>query len=293
MGKGYLQESSKQGAPCRFWGGPAWPSRQVLELGAEQCQWGLPAAWGQGQRWLRRHFASSPGAPHGLGSTKGTRIPLHIIRPPSCAQTRPCADVQTYPRCVHPAPDVHSHPCRCAHPPPRCAHTPAYVHPPRRALALPCADVTTPRSPCTAWGQPPPKGQGMLVAPTQGTGAEAVSWVPALIPPAVSAHESRLHPPLHSLAQRALVLITPWFLFDFITGQQERKGDFSLLAIPQKNCVCLLNCGQTSTLRKKMTQWELWRHLDLPVKPCQPGGEPWQAAEPPGAHTAPALEAAG
>lgn len=52
------------------------------------------------------------------------------------------------------------------------------------------------------------------MAPTCGTGAEAVPWVPVLIPPVVTAQGSGLHP-LHSPAQRTPVLITLWFLFDF------------------------------------------------------------------------------
>lgn len=64
---------------------------------------------------------------------------------------------------------------------------------------------------------------------------------------------------------------------------------------PRTRGVCVLNCEQTSAL-KKMTQWELRGPTlcpELPAKPCRPGGQPQQAAQPPGTRTAPAVEAAG
>lgn len=75
-------------------------------------------------------------------------------------------------------------------------------------------------------------------------------------------------------------------------GQEEHKGDFFPAGHTPEHAVCVLSCGQTSTLKKKKkTQWELRRsapHPEPPVKPARLGG-----ARPPGTHTAPALEAAG
>lgn len=81
-----------------------------------------------------------------------------------------------------------------------------------------------------------------------GTGAEA---------PVVSAHESPA--PTSTGFNHSLVFI--WL----VTGQQEHEGDFSQLAAPQRNGVCLLNCRQTSMAQSMQDPTS---HPELPVKPC-------------------------
>ena len=137
-GQGVPMGKPQTGCPVRIWGGPA---SNCWELVAERCQQRRPVAH---DRDSAGSAALTPALEHHTAwGALGTHTALRIIHPPSCVPTQPHADVHTRPQ-MCPAP-------------PRAAVSMQPLH-----------------SPGTAWGQPPPKGQGMLLTLMHGSRAEAV-----------------------------------------------------------------------------------------------------------------------
>lgn len=135
--------------------------------------------------------------------------PWSTTRPGECwAQAHTCTS--PVPQAVHrhspvqmctPTPDVHGHPCRCAHPSPRCVHPPCWCAPPRCA---PAPAVTTPTQPLHSLGTAAPQGAGDSSGPCVWDRSRGRAVGASIISPVVTAHGSRLHacPPRHSPAQR-------------------------------------------------------------------------------------------